>query len=150
MSKSRRRHSWALAFKRSDPEVRALTRQARDGLEYAASLARNARERSEAALAGEELPAPLTADDLADGWTSPVEVHAAIKQARIELFGKDLSNSAIAYRVCKRREREPRLCAEPGCDRQLSRLAHASKRYCSDHDSGRARIARHRRRRAAG
>jgi hypothetical protein len=109
-----------------------------------ASLALDARLRSDAALAGEPYEA-LTAAELGGPWTSQIQVHMAIKQARIELFGKDLSNSAIFYRLKKRRERESRTCAEPGCSIPLPRLAHGSKRYCRMHGSGRARIERHRR-----
>jgi hypothetical protein len=141
MSRRRRRHSWALEFRRSDPEVRALSVRGQTGLFYASNFARNAKERTDAMLAGQELPERLDASDLG----SAIEVYAAIKQARIELFGKDLSNSAIAYRMQQRRGREPCLCADPGCFRPLTRLAHASKRYCEGHASGKARARRHRR-----
>ncbi len=149
MTKRRRRHSWALELKSGDPELRALSRRSADGVSYARSFAEDARERSAAALAGEPLEEPLSAADLAEPWVSPVEVHAAIKQARIELFGKDLTNSAIAYRMRQRRGREQRICAEPDCEGTISRLAHGRRRYCAAHGSGRARVARHRRSRRA-
>jgi hypothetical protein len=122
-----------------------LSPQARAGLEWAASLARDASLRSAAALAGDPHE-PLTVAELARPSHSPVEVHSAIKQARIELFGKDLSNSAIAYRLKQRRLRQPRSCAEPGCGHRIGRLAHGRRRFCPEHGSSRARVARHRRR----
>jgi len=60
--------------------------------------------RSAAALAGEPYE-PLTAAELGHPWKSGIQVHKAIKQARVELFGEDLCNSAIFYRLKKRRER---------------------------------------------
>jgi hypothetical protein len=140
----RRSHFWASHFKRSDPEVRALSRQAMDGFEYATSLARNALARREAALSRDLIPERLTTADLADYGISTVDVNRAIQQARIELFGQDLSDSAIAYRLARRRE-QPAACAEPACPNSISRLAHASQRYCKEHGSGRSRVARHRR-----
>jgi hypothetical protein len=143
MAKPRRRYSWALSFTRADPEIKNLSRQAHDGWEYARALARNARERSEAGLRGEIVPARLTASQLAGEGMSQFDVQAALKQARVELFGKDLSNSAIAYRL--QRGRIPRVCAEPGCQHALSSLAHARRRYCDQHRTGAARARRHRR-----
>jgi hypothetical protein len=144
----KRSYAWALAFKRSDEEVRALSALAREGLELAQSFAKNARLRSTAALAGDVIPQQLTAADLAEGWTNPVHVHAAIKEARIELFGKELSNSAIAYRLKRRRERKHKTCAEQECENTIPRNAHGARRYCSRHGAGWARVARHRRRRS--
>jgi hypothetical protein len=140
----KRSYAWALAFSRDDEEVQALSAQAREGLDWAMSLAQDARLRSAAALAGESYE-PLTVAELAAPWNSPVEVHTAIKRARIELFGKDLSNSAIAYRLKQRREREARTCAESGCQRRIAALAHGSRRFCPRHGSVHARVARHRR-----
>jgi hypothetical protein len=140
----RRSHFWATHFKRSDPEVRALSRQAMDGFEYATSLARNALARREAALSADLIPARLTSADLAGYGISRIDVNSAIQQARKELFGQDLSDSAIAYRLARRRVR-PAACAEPACPNSIPRLAHAKQRYCKEHGSGRARIERHRR-----
>jgi hypothetical protein len=145
---SKRSYAWALAFTRSDEEVRALSTVARDGLEFAQSFARNARLRSEAALAGEMMPEPLGAAELAAGWTTAAHVHNAIRQARRELFGKELSDSAIFYRLKLRREREQRTCAEPECAQTIPRGAHGARRYCSRHGAGWARVARHRRARS--
>lgn len=141
----KRTYRWALAFDEGAVEVGALSPQAREGLEWAAELARDARDRSAAALAGDVPREPLTVAELAGQWGSAVEIHTAIKQARIELFGKDLSNSAIAYRLKQRRERGPRICAEPGCSMPVPQLAHGRQRYCRTHGSGRARVERHRR-----
>jgi hypothetical protein len=143
----RRSHFWAFHFKRSDPEVRALSQQAMDGFEYATSLARNALDRRTAVLRKDLVPARLTSAELAGYGISPIAVNRAIQQARIELFGQDLSDSAIAYRLAKRRER-PAACTEPACPNSIPRLAHARQRYCKEHGSVRARVARHRRIRA--
>jgi hypothetical protein len=115
-------------------------------LEWAAALGRDARDRSLAALDGDVARQPLTVAELAEPWGSRVEIHTAIKQARIELFGKDLSNSAIAYRMKECRARTPRSCTEPGCEKPIPLLAHGRRRFCPEHGSGRARVARHRRR----
>jgi hypothetical protein len=146
MPKTRRSHSWALRLSSGDPEVLALSRLARDGWAYARGLARNAEARSESGLAHEEvLPERLTAARLAEEYgISPIEVNKAIKQARLELFGTAQSYSAIAYRLNKRRRRGRRTCAEPGCEVALSGLAHGSRRYCTEHGTPRARVARHR------
>ena len=141
----KRSYAWALVFGPSDAEVQALSPAAREGLEWASELARDSPRRSAAALAGEPYE-PLTAAELGHPWKSGIQVHKAIKQARVELFGADLCNSAIFYRLKKRRERGARTCAEPECSMLLPRLAHGSKRFCANHGSGRARIARHRRR----
>lgn len=145
----RRSHFWATHFKRSDPEVKALSSQALDGFEYATSLARNALARRQAALSGDLIPARSTSAELAGYGISTIDVNSAIKRARTELFGKDLSDSAIAYRLAKRRERDARICAEPGCDKTISVLAHGSRRFCPWHGSAHARVARYRERRSA-
>ncbi len=130
-----------LEFRRRDPEVRALSVRGQTGLFYASEFALNAKDRLDAMLNGQELPERLEAGELGSAF----EVYAAIKQARIELFGKDLSDSAIAYRMQKRREREQRVCAEASCSRLLPRVAHGNKRYCDEHGAGSGRARRHRR-----
>lgn len=94
--------------------------------------------------------------DLASGDTRLEVLHAdrSVRQLfrhtqAIEL-GKDLGYSAIAYRLKQRRERERRLCAEPGCPKPIPRLAHGSQQYCIEHGSSRARVERHRRGDATG
>lgn len=144
----KRSYFWAWHFERSDPEIRALSREAMDGWEYAKSLTRNARERRRAALDGGLIPAAMTPTALAGYGITTHDVTAAISRARIELFGKDLSDSALAYRL-KRRRAQAGVCAEPGCTNPIPRLAHAKQRYCSGHGTGSARVARHRRNRAS-
>ena len=145
MGKSRRRYGWSLALKRSDPQVPRLSAQARRGFAYAQTLARAADARREAMLAGQRLlPEPLSVAQLAaDEETSPAAINRAIKAARVELFGRDLSDSAIYYRLRTRQDREPRFCAEPGCSQQVPTSTH--RRYCVRHGSGAARVRRHRR-----
>jgi len=144
MSKSRRRYGWSLALKRSDPRVQRLSPTARRGLAYAQALAGAARARREALLAGEQLlPEPLSVAQLAaDEETSAVAINRAIKAARVELFGRDLSDSAIYYRLRTRRDAKGSFCAEPGCNQQLPT---GRRRYCARHGSGAARVRRHRR-----
>jgi len=145
MSKSRRRYGWSLAFKRSDPRVQRLSPTALRGLAYAQRLARAARARREAMLAGEQLlPEPLSVAQLAaDEETSAVAINRAIKAARVQLFGRDLSDSAIYYRLRTRHNGEPCFCAEHGCKQQLP--TSTRRRYCARHGSGAARVRRHRR-----
>jgi hypothetical protein len=139
----RRSYFWAsdLHFPAGSPEFRRLSPRAREGLEYARGFARNAVARREAGLSGDVTPVRLTPADL--GATA-IEVNVAIKQTRIELFGKDLSDSAIAYRLKQRRDREPRTCADPGCRTPIPSSAHGRTRFCRRHGSGKARVARHR------
>jgi hypothetical protein len=147
MSKPRQSHSWARKFSYEDAEVRALSPLAQSGWLYALAVALNAEERSEAGLAQQEvLPERLTPALLAEeNGISPAEVSKAIEQARVELFGSAQSYSAIAYRLNRRGRRGRRTCAEPGCEVVLSGLAHGSRRYCPEHGTTRARVARHRR-----
>jgi hypothetical protein len=141
----RRRYAWALQFATTSDEVRRLSREARAGLAYAQILAENARDRSAEALRGVP-PERLTVAALAaDDDVSPVVVHTRIKQARIELFGRDLSDSAIYYRLRRRESLPPRrYCAEVGCARQLPASASARRRYCDEHIAPAARVRRYR------
>jgi hypothetical protein len=143
-----RRYFWARHFRPGDPERSALSEEARSGLGYATELAEAARERARSALEG--LPsAPLRLEELAErDHRSPIELRSEIKQARIELFGRDLTDSAISYRLKKRRERGERRCAEPNCRRKIPALANGRRRYCDLHGSGAARVRRHRNARA--
>ena len=144
-----RRYSWALHFPPGSRELRGLSKDAREGVEYARSLARNALERRQAPLARQPVPARLTVNELAErDYTSPIAVHSKIKQARIALFGKDLSDRAIRYRRRLRKKRPElrhRACAEPGCSTTLPPQASAGRRYCNQHRTPKARAQRHRR-----
>ena len=95
-----RRYSWALRLEPNAGELRGLTLEGWEGLEFARKLARNARERRRGALGEGPLPELLTVERLAkEDGISPVTVLQRLKQARIELFGKNLSDSAIDYRI---------------------------------------------------
>ena len=144
MSKSHRRYGWSLALKRSNPQVQRLSPQAQQGLVYAQTLTRAARARREAMLAGQRLlPEPLSVAQLAaDEETSAAAINRAIKAARVALFGRDLSDSAIYYRLRTRRDAKGSFCAESGCNQQLPT---GRRRYCARHGSGAARVRRHRR-----
>ena len=143
-----RSYRWALSI--SSQRERALSSEAARGLSYACGLAEAAQERSLTALEGDTSP-PYTVADLArEEFVSPSTVYRAIRQARFELFGKDLSDRALRYRVRRdRRIGEPgtRPCAEPGCKRKLPRYATARRRYCDFHGASHARVARLRERR---
>ena len=144
-SRRPRRYSWSLHFSVASPDVLRLSRQARQGHTYAQILAESALERSRAALRGHPHE-PLTVAKIAEeDDLSPVAVHSLIKQARVELFGRDLSDSAIYYRLRGRElTRQERLCAQPLCSNQLPRHATARRRYCDVHVTPGARVRRHR------
>jgi hypothetical protein len=144
-TKPQRSQSWALAFHLDDWELSHLSSEARDGLEYSRQIALVARERRRSALEDDVLPEALTIERLArEQQTSPVLISKAIKQARIEIFGRDLKNAAIYYRLRMRRERGVRLCAEPRCGQSLPALANGRRRYCDVHGTAAARVRRHR------
>jgi hypothetical protein len=69
----------------------------------------------------------------------------AIKRGRVELFGRDLKDAAIYYRLRKGRERGVRVCTEPHCGCPIPALANGRRRYCEAHGSGAARVRLHRR-----
>ena len=125
------------------PKCGALSPAARQGLAYARELAEAARARSLSALKGLS-DAALTVEALAEDYGSPVKIRTQIKQARIELFGRDLSDSAIAYRLRKRRERGERTCAEADCEATIPALASGRQRFCPEHGTPGARVRRHR------
>jgi hypothetical protein len=140
-----RRFAWALRF---DSEDGGLSEKARRGLEYATLLAEAARERRLSALEG-LASWPLTIEELAEQEDRPlIQIRAEINRARIELFGATLSDSAIAYRLRKARERGVRTCAEPDCGRAIPALANGRRRFCAFHGSPAARVRRHRQRAA--
>jgi hypothetical protein len=145
--KALRRYGWSLQLAEQDPRVQALSSWANMGLRFARELAEDAAERSLGALRG-DLPERLTAQHIArEHRLSPFEVYDMLRRARIELFGKDLSDSAIYYRL--RRDREhgiptERPCAEPGCPRPLPAGASRRRRYCDFHLAPHARVRRYR------
>jgi hypothetical protein len=120
-----------------------LSGKAREGLYYADKLELNARERERCAFSG---PARLTISTLArNEGVGSARIHDRIRQAQLELFGRELSSSAISYRL-RRRKRlgETRTCAEAGCATLLPLEAPAHRRYCDPHRTPAARVARHR------
>jgi hypothetical protein len=148
MAEQRRSYAWALQFKPNDPELSRLTPKALEGIQYARELAEDARERSLLALQREPLPKPLSVARIAaEDRASPIAIHAAIKQAKLELFGAR-SERAIYYAL-RRRERHPdlatRRCSGPACRQLLPLRATARRRYCSD----RCRVNVYRARRAS-
>jgi len=143
------RYGWALRIPSDNPRRRRLSFDASTGLDYLVELAENAAERRRLAPSG-RAPERLTIATMAhEDRRSRSEIYRLMKQARIELFGKDLSDSAIYHRL--RRDREhgapaARPCADDGCRRPLPARATARRRYCDFHLAPHARTARHRER----
>lgn len=139
-----RSYRWSLAI--SPRRASLLSPEGHEGLSCAQTLAQAAEERSLAALRGEEIPPRYTVAQLArEEYVSPSAIYRAIKQARVELFGRDLSDRALRYRVRRdRKAGEPgtRPCAEPDCTRKLPLYATARRRYCVFHGDSHARVAR--------
>lgn len=141
-----RSYFWALRFEGSSPELRRLSKEGRDGFEYARSLALNAAERRHAGIHGDPMPRRLKVTELAQrDFTSAVGVNTKIKRARIELFGKDLSDSGMYHRLRCRDQLRNRRCAEPDCDTPIDPQASAARHYCDQHQTGAARARRYRR-----
>jgi hypothetical protein len=140
------RYSWALHFDYRSPEVRQLTYDGHQGLAYAQALAENHAERSALALKEHQyMPERLTVADLAiEDQTSPVEINRLIRRARIEIFGKDLSQSAIYYRLNQLQARRGRTCAAADCDEPIPPHEPISRLYCHEHRTPRSRTRRHR------
>jgi hypothetical protein len=145
-AKPPRRYSWSLRLRIDDPRLRSLDLDGLEGLEYARHLARAARYRRLAALENGIAPPAFGVKDLAAHEdVSPTHILNRIKQARIQLFGKDISDSAIYYQL--RHPQPPeRPCAEESCLFALPRHAPSHRRYCFLHTDVRARVRRHRRR----
>jgi hypothetical protein len=143
MAKKPRTYGWTLKISRR--ELSALSEPARYGLLCGQQLARNAKRRSLEALDGQPPPKLTSQAIAAEDGTSPPRIYTALKQARIELFGKNLSDSATYNRVRQHEKLGTRHCNEPGCTTQLPPYAHASLRYCTWHGSNHARTSRHRR-----
>jgi hypothetical protein len=111
-------------------------------------LAEEARVRARQSFVSDGIAA-LTIEEVADHFGVTVDVlRRRVNKARRELFGS-ISDAAILKRAQRRRTRQrntDRPCEEPGCDRRLDALTHASRRYCDAHRHPAARIRRHRQR----
>jgi len=89
------------------------------------------------------MPDKLTVAILAaEEGTSPARIHRLIRHAVIEIFGKDLSQSAIYYRLSQLQARRDRTCTEPDCDEPIAPQEPISRLYCHHHSQGRKRTAR--------
>jgi DNA-binding transcriptional ArsR family regulator len=142
-----RSYAWSLRLSNSDRRYEKLTPKAHRGLEWARELARNARARMIAALEHKPMPAKLTIEDLAErDGVKPATVERAIAQARSEAFGS-LSDSGIIYRLnAERRQRALRLrtCDELRCPNPLPPKATRRRKFCDEHATSAAKVARHR------
>jgi hypothetical protein len=143
------RYGWALKFDTHSPEYADLSLGACLGLRYAQQIAEDARERSTQAITEHhKMMERTTPKNIAeDNDVSPVEINQRIKQARIELFGKDLSESAIYYRLKHLEIHRNRTCAEPNCSHPIHPQEPISRLYCPQHSSPRERTRRHRQQR---
>jgi len=144
-----RTYGWVLRVPWRRPALGRLSERGFKGIGYMEQLARDARERRRAALETGFAPPPLTIELLADdeGYV-PTTITSAIKRARIDLFGKDLSDSAIYRRLARLRELDetrPRTCAIEECGNDLPRGARSTRRYCAIHATPVERVRRHRR-----
>jgi hypothetical protein len=152
----KRRYGWALAlssYAQAHPkqagdwdwlEPPAFTDLGWEGIHYAAELAINALERRQGAL-DRNIPYRLTQEDLArNSGESASYVSRAIRQARTEVFGRNLTDSAIDYRRRNQRSATLRACADPHCRTQLSPGAPTHRRYCKLHGTTRERVRRSR------
>jgi hypothetical protein len=144
------RYGWALRFDAHSPEYPDLSWAAREGLGYAQRIAEDARERATEALTNHaNMMARTTVKNLAaDHGVSPIEINRQIKQARIELFGKDLSESAIYYRLKHLEPHRGRTCAEPDCTQPIRAQEPISRLYCPKHAQPKYRTRRTRLRQA--
>jgi hypothetical protein len=136
-------YSWALHLDASQTDPARLSGEAEEGLEYAAQLANDAKERSQDPTI-QQKHGPLTIEQLADEAGLPVAVlQAQIRLARRKLFGA-LTDAAIAKRAQRKKDAKARTCAESGCRREIPPAAHGNRRYCPSHATGKARAQRHR------
>jgi hypothetical protein len=141
IASKRRKFGWARAIPAT--EIRRLSSPAQLGLYAAQEIAQNAEERRLHGLSNP--PARRTLTQVAtDLGSSAVEINNGLKQARLELFGKNLSDSAAYNRIRQHSQLGNRTCAHNDCTTPLPRYAHASRRYCSWHSRNHARAERHR------
>jgi hypothetical protein len=142
IASKRRKYGWALAIPAT--EIRRLSSPAQLGLYAAQELAQNAEERRLHGLSNP--PARRTLTQVAtDLGSSAVEINNGLKQARLELFGKNLSDSAAYNRIRQQRQHGNRTCTHPDCNTPLPTYAHTSRRYCKNHATPTQRVTRHRR-----
>ena len=140
-------YAWALHTDASRRPLYQLSENAAEGLEYARELAQAARRRSEQALRHELLEPPLTVAQLAQDYDCTTRlISSRIARARRELFDQ-ISDAAIYKRLQrhpKGRTKPVRPCNQQGCQSQLPTQAPGQRRYCDQHRTVAARVARHR------
>lgn len=137
--RSRRRYSWSLHFPSHHPPALYLSGQAAEGLRYMHELA--------AARRGETVDKLTVRDLAAINNTSRTAVYTAIKEARYALFGDDLSDAGIYYRLRRQRQPAPpanRPCQVQGCAQPLPSNSTVRRRYCTFHAAPASRVRRHR------
>ena len=105
------RYGWVLTIPPNDPRRRRLSPDASTGLFYLRELAENAAERRHLGPSG-RAPERRTVATLArEDRCSRSEVYRLMKKARVELFGKELSDSAIYHRLRRDHETAPQRTA---------------------------------------
>jgi hypothetical protein len=136
-----RQYGWTLAI--TEPEIRRLSPGAEFALRCAQALGRNAQQRR---IGSYQTPSRLTLNQIAAiNQSSAIEINNGLKQARLELFGKNLSDSAAYNRIRQQRQHGNRTCTHPDCNTPLPTYAHTSRRYCKNHATPTQRVTRHRR-----
>lgn len=143
-TKQPRQYSWASKFNERSPEYAELSGYALMGLGHARALADAARWRATEAITDHrKMSKRFTVKDLAlEQGESPAEINRQIRQARIEVFGKDLGDSAIYNRLKHLDERRGRTCAEPDCDQPIRSQEPISRVYCTEHSKPKYRTRR--------
>jgi hypothetical protein len=144
MAVRRRRLGWIRKLELTQEEQRKLSWDAVEGREYTERLAENALDRRQRAfkdIAPDRLTVRVIAEE--EGLSQSA-VYERMKKFRIAAFGRDLSDNAIYDRL-RNGKRRPGHCEEPGCSQPLPDSAPPNRRYCDTHNTGAARIRRHRR-----
>jgi hypothetical protein len=139
-----RRYGWVLQLPvPTRGELQAMSSTAKVGWNLAEVIATTDQRRREEALRGITPPALELAWLARDFNLEPEELLEALSQFRIEYFGADLSDSAIYYRL-KRKRKVAHTCAQENCDAPLPQAAPTNRRYCEQHRTAAARTRRHR------
>ena len=145
MGERGRSYAWAPRFDKGDPEITELSDQAQFGWRCACELAQNAQTRSAEALNGEQITERLSLTRIGRDWAESADlIRARLRAARVELFGRELTDRAIRHRLQARGA--TRTCAEACCSITLTWQQPAHRRYCDQHHTPAARVRRHRHR----
>ncbi|MCA1701470.1 MAG: hypothetical protein LC790_22260, partial [Actinobacteria bacterium] len=144
--------AWALDISWRDPRLERLSPAGRRGHGLAREIGEYARERSLANL-GQERPQRISRTSLAaDAGIRPTDVDWLIERAKLELFGRLLSERGLRARRARDRQHGSRAgkpCEGKDCTRRLPAQASRNRRYCDFHLASHSRVRRYRARRSA-